>query len=137
MNVKMVALYDQLGEKRDLYGLISLLILVIGGDLANPNPAVLTYERRLFCPFEYALQPPPSWYKEECVAVNKPELPSDASQLKHYSGPQCFIIPGNHDWFDRWATHLCITYVIRSVGWVGCIETSQKGELVQEKDGTE
>jgi len=33
-------------------------ILLIGGDLAYPNPSAFTYEKRLFCPFEYALQPP-------------------------------------------------------------------------------
>lgn len=62
-----------------------------------PNPSEFTYERRLFCPFEYALQPPP-WYKPEHIAVNKPEVPSGVSELKLYDGPQCFIIPGNHGW---------------------------------------
>lgn len=56
-----------------------------------PNPSAFTYERRLFVPFEYALQPPPS-YKAEQIAVNKPS----GAQLKQYGGPQCFVIPGNH-----------------------------------------
>ncbi|KAF6140470.1 hypothetical protein GIB67_010300 [Kingdonia uniflora] len=64
-----------------------------------PNPSEFTYEKRFFCPFEYALQPP-NWYKPEHIAVNKPELPSGVSELKQYDGPQCFVIPGNHDWFD-------------------------------------
>lgn len=59
-----------------------------------PNPSAFTYERRLFVPFEYALQPPP-WYKAEQIAVNKPEVPYGAP-LKQYNGPQCFVIPGNH-----------------------------------------
>lgn len=63
-----------------------------------PNPSEFTYERRFFRPFEYALQPP-SWYKEELIAVKKPELPSGVPDLKHYDGPQCFIIPGNHGLF--------------------------------------
>ena len=62
-----------------------------------PNPSAFTYEKCLFRPFEDALQPPP-WYKEDHVAVNKPELPNDASELKQYDGPQCFVIPGNHGW---------------------------------------
>lgn len=60
-----------------------------------PNPSAFTYERRLFCPFEYALQPPP-WYKEDHIAVKKPELPHGISELKQYDGPQCYVIPGNH-----------------------------------------
>ncbi|MFS7928869.1 hypothetical protein Hanom_Chr04g00325851 [Helianthus anomalus] len=35
--------------------------LLIGGDLAYPNPSAYTYENRFFRPFEDAL-PPPSWY---------------------------------------------------------------------------
>lgn len=60
-----------------------------------PNPSAFTYERRLFRPFEYALQPP-AWYKLNHIAVNKPELPEGISELKEYNGPQCFLIPGNH-----------------------------------------
>ncbi|KAF7829742.1 uncharacterized protein G2W53_012075 [Senna tora] len=69
-------------------------LLLIGGDLAYPNPSAFTYERRLFVPFEYALQPP-SWYTAEQIAVNKPEVPGGVA-LKQYNGPQCFVIPGNH-----------------------------------------
>ncbi|CAJ2675481.1 unnamed protein product [Trifolium pratense] len=76
-------------------------LLLIGGDLAYPNPSTFTYERRLFVPFEYALQPPPS-YKAEQIAVNKPF----GDKLKQYDGPQCFVIPGNHDWFDGLQTFM-------------------------------
>ncbi|KAK7291133.1 hypothetical protein RIF29_06041 [Crotalaria pallida] len=79
-------------------------LLLIGGDLAYPNPSAFTYKRRLFVPFEYALQPPP-WYKAEQIAVNKPEVPGGA-ELKQYNGPQCFVIPGNHDWFDGLQTFM-------------------------------
>ncbi|KAK6939564.1 Calcineurin-like phosphoesterase domain, ApaH type [Dillenia turbinata] len=89
--------------------------LLIGGDLAYPNPSAFTYERRLFCPFEYALQPPP-WYKEERIAVNKPELPYGVSDLKQYDGPQCFVIPGNHDWFD--GLHTFMRYICHK-SWLG------------------
>ena len=68
-------------------------------DFRYPNPSAFTYERRLFRPFEDALQPP-LWYKEEHIAANKPELPCGMSLLKEYDGPQCFVIPGNHGWFS-------------------------------------
>ncbi|GFS46556.1 calcineurin-like metallo-phosphoesterase superfamily protein [Actinidia rufa] len=80
-------------------------LLLIGGDLAYPNPSAFTCAKRFFRPFEYALQPPP-WYKEEHVAVNKPELHGGVSKLKQYDGPQCFVIPGNHDWFDGLQTFM-------------------------------
>ncbi|CAN1273915.1 hypothetical protein LINPERPRIM_LOCUS15229 [Linum perenne] len=90
-------------------------LLLVGGDLAYPNPSSFTYERRLFCPFEYALQPPP-WYKEDQVAAHKPELPHGVSELKQYDGPQCFAIPGNHDWFD--GLHTFMRYICHK-SWLG------------------
>ncbi|KAM7514200.1 hypothetical protein LguiA_003783 [Lonicera macranthoides] len=90
-------------------------LLLIGGDLAYPNPSAFTYERRFFLPFEYALQPPP-WYKEEHIAVNKPELPFGVSELRKYDGPQCFVIPGNHDWFDGLQTFM--RYICHK-SWLG------------------
>ncbi|KAI3785496.1 hypothetical protein L1987_44615 [Smallanthus sonchifolius] len=90
-------------------------LLLIGGDLAYPNPSASTYEKRLFRPFEDALQPP-SWYKEEDIAVNKPELPLGVSELKQYDGPQCFVIPGNHDWFDGLQTFM--RYICHK-SWLG------------------
>ncbi|GAB4856600.1 hypothetical protein Ancab_014516 [Ancistrocladus abbreviatus] len=90
-------------------------LLLVGGDLAYPNPSAFTYERRLFRPFEYALQPPP-WYKDENIAVKKPELPAGVSNLKHYDGPQCFLIPGNHDWFD--GLHTFMRYICHK-SWLG------------------
>ncbi|XAR64067.1 hypothetical protein NMG60_11024271 [Bertholletia excelsa] len=89
--------------------------LLIGGDLAYPYPSSFTYEKRFFLPFEYALEPPP-WYQGEHVAVNKPELPPGVSELKHYDGPQCFIIPGNHDWFDGLQTFM--RYICHK-SWLG------------------
>ncbi|KAL6493243.1 hypothetical protein OROGR_033002 [Orobanche gracilis] len=90
-------------------------LLLIGGDLAYPNPSAFTYESRLFRPFEYALQPP-VWYKEEHIAANKPELPSGVSALEQYDGPQCFVIPGNHDWFDGLQTFM--RYICHK-SWLG------------------
>ncbi|CAM6089158.1 unnamed protein product [Calypogeia fissa] len=74
-------------------------LMIIGGDLAYPNPSTFSYEERFFRPFQYALQPPES-YKAEHIAVQKPELPAGVKSLEDYDGPQCFAIPGNHDWFD-------------------------------------
>ncbi|AEE83050.1 unnamed protein product [Arabidopsis thaliana] len=90
-------------------------VLLIGGDLAYPNPSSFTYEKRLFCPFEYALQPP-RWYKNDSIAVDKPELPNGVSDLKSYEGPQCFLIPGNHDWFDGLNTFM--RYICHK-SWLG------------------
>ncbi|CAA0830296.1 Calcineurin-like metallo-phosphoesterase superfamily protein [Striga hermonthica] len=90
-------------------------LLLIGGDLAYPNPSSFTYESRFFRPFEYALQPP-LWYKEEHVAVNKPELPGGVPTLRRYEGPQCFVIPGNHDWFDGLQTFM--RYICHK-SWLG------------------
>jgi len=61
-----------------------------------PNPSAFTYERRFFCPFENALQPPP-WYEPEHISLHKPKS-HGLSELNQYDGPQCFIIPGNHGW---------------------------------------
>ncbi|XP_059637902.1 uncharacterized protein LOC132279866 [Cornus florida] len=90
-------------------------LLLIGGDLAYPNPSAFTYETRLFRPFENALQPP-AWYKDDHVAINKPELPCGMSELKQYDGPQCFVIPGNHDWFDGLQTFM--RYICHK-SWLG------------------
>ncbi|KAK1433514.1 hypothetical protein QVD17_10425 [Tagetes erecta] len=90
-------------------------LLLIGGDLAYPNPSAPNYEKRLFHPFEDALQPP-SWYREDHLAVNKPELPIGISELKQYDGPQCFVIPGNHDWFDGLQTFM--RYICHK-SWLG------------------
>jgi hypothetical protein len=70
-------------------------LLIVGGDLAYPNPSTYSYERRLFQPFEYAMQPPIS-YKPEHIAVKKPELPEGVDSLETSDTPQCFAIPGNH-----------------------------------------
>ena len=78
---------------RCMHTLTVLIYLILLNRYPNPSP--FTYERRLFYPFEHALQPPPC-YKPEHIAVNKPELPCGVKSLQHYEGPQCFAIPGNH-----------------------------------------
>ncbi|KAJ4801307.1 Calcineurin-like metallo-phosphoesterase superfamily [Rhynchospora pubera] len=89
--------------------------LLIGGDLAYPNPSSFTYEKRFFSPFESALQPP-TWFRTEHIAINKPEMPQGVSNLRDYYGPQCFIIPGNHDWFD--GLHTFMRYICHK-SWLG------------------
>lgn len=49
-------------------------ILVIGGDLAYPNPSNETYETRFFRPYEAAFPPPPHVHSGRLV-VSKPDLP--------------------------------------------------------------
>ena len=73
-------------------------VLVIGGDMAYPTPNAETFDERLLLPFEYAL-PPPAWRSFASAAVRKPELPRGVT-LRAYHGPQAFVLPGNHDWFD-------------------------------------
>ena len=53
--------------------------LVLGGDLAYPNPSNETYEMRLVRPFEAAMPPPPGVHPGRLV-VRKPDLaqPADA-----------------------------------------------------------
>ncbi|MCL7034104.1 hypothetical protein MKW94_010031, partial [Papaver nudicaule] len=105
----------EINDKESFHVLPRGDLLLIGGDLAYPNPSSFTYERRFFCPFEYALQPPP-WYKPEHIAVDKPELPAGVSEMKQYDGPQCFLIPGNHDWFDGLQTFM--RYICHK-SWLG------------------
>mmetsp|Transcript_26830 Transcript_26830/g.43187 ORF Transcript_26830/g.43187 Transcript_26830/m.43187 type:complete len:1228 (+) Transcript_26830:546-4229(+) len=40
-------------------------LLVLGGDLAYPTPTKEEYGRRLFVPFEYAMEPPPSYHRDD------------------------------------------------------------------------
>lgn len=37
-------------------------VLLIGGDLAYPNPSRETFEQRLFVPFQEAMPPPPHYH---------------------------------------------------------------------------
>ena len=61
-------------------------VLVIGGDLAYPNPSNETYEQRFFRPFEAALPPPPH-VRPGRLVVYKPDLPG-AADLRHASSSQ-------------------------------------------------
>ena len=78
-------------------------VLFLGGDLAYPSPTIDSYEQRFFGPFQCAL-PPPVGYDPADISFSKPLGGLDA--LKRYDGPQCFAIPGNHDWFDGLQTFL-------------------------------
>ena len=112
-------------------------VLVLGGDLAYPDPTPETYEERFFRTFEDAM-PPPTEYRKEHISIHKPALPvkswtippsieeekkcSDSvdadtnEKLSSYPGPVAFAIPGNHDWFDGLATY---TRYILSRDWLG------------------
>ena len=107
-------------------------VLVIGGDLAYPDPSVETFEKRFFRTFEDAL-PPPRGFRKEAISVRKPALPVkgwrgcfeggtvDGGEgaddlLERYKGPQAFVLPGNHDWFDGLATY---ARLVLSRDWLG------------------
>ncbi len=102
-------------------------VLVIGGDLAYPDPTPENYEKRFFRTFEDAMPPPPSFRKEH-ISIHKPALPVkgwenqgpssklENATLESYEGPCVFTIPGNHDWFDGLATY---TRYILSRDWLG------------------
>ena len=40
-------------------------LLVLGGDLAYPTPTLEEYDSRLFVPFEYAMESPPSYHRHD------------------------------------------------------------------------
>ena len=61
-------------------------IMVIGGDLAYPNPSNETYEQRFFRPFEAALPPPPH-VRPGRLVVYKPDLPG-AADICHASSSE-------------------------------------------------
>jgi len=60
-------------------------IMVIGGDLAYPNPSNETYETRFFRPYEAALPPPPHVHSGRLV-VTKPDLPMPATLARPCEG---------------------------------------------------
>lgn len=62
-------------------------IMVIGGDLAYPNPSNETYEQRFFRPFEAALPPPPH-VRPGRLVVYKPDLPGAADMCHPSVGEQ-------------------------------------------------
>ena len=78
-------------------------VLFLGGDLAYPSPTIDSYEQRFFGPFQCAL-PPPVGYDPADISFSKPL--GGLEGLRRYDGPQCFAIPGNHDWFDGLQTFL-------------------------------
>lgn len=91
--------------------------LVIGGDLAYPEPTEASYEKRFFRTFEDAMSPPPSFRRNK-IATNKLDICVDgwdeklcfsgnAGEYSHdtYLGPCTFVVPGNHDWYDGLATY--------------------------------
>lgn len=94
-------------------------VLIVGGDLAYPDPTEESYEKRFFRTFEDAMQPPPS-FRRRAISTRKPAIPvrgwctpqsSNSSEdrendgLDQYEGPLAFAIPGNHDWFDGLSTY--------------------------------
>ena len=81
-------------------------VVVIGGDLAYPNPSNETYEQRFFRPFEAALPPPPH-VRPGRLVVYKPDLPGaadfqqtqqlDSQKTNAHGSP---YNPSRYDWYD-------------------------------------
>ena len=72
-------------------------LLLIGGDLCYPSPTIETYDSRLFVPFEYAMEPPPSFSRQD---ISFPRQDGGQKNKGKEQEPICYAIPGNHDWFD-------------------------------------
>ncbi len=56
-------------------------VLILGGDLAYPNPSTETYELRFFAPFEAALPPPPVSTISFCHILFKPRTHEHICEL--------------------------------------------------------
>lgn len=67
-------------------------MIMIGGDLAYPNPTAENYQDRFILPFEYALAPPPG-HDNDSVAVSKPDLPYGCNSLNDYKGMLSLLFP--------------------------------------------
>jgi hypothetical protein len=95
-------------------------VLLIGGDLAYPNPTEQTYEQRFFRPFECAL-PPPLSHVDEQIAANKPSM----EEMEKHEGPACFAIPGNHGIQHRQRGHVlpssCGPYSLTPSSFLYCL----------------
>lgn len=78
-------------------------LLLHGGDLAYPHPTLDIYEKKLIRPYEAALAPPPG---ADLIKVGSKSCSSSSLLAKKYSAPLCWMIPGNHDWFDGLETFL-------------------------------
>ena len=81
-------------------------LLLIGGDLAYPDPSIENLDRRLFQPFCDAMEPPPS-YTKDAISIGKDESNPDRKQKDQVipmngsaSAPAIFCLAGNHDHFD-------------------------------------
>lgn len=100
-------------------------------DIETLSYRTLTH-RSFFRPFEYALARPPHVrdeviLKEDMAPYDGMDtLVSGTLSLCHIlaafhacTGPHCFAIPGNHDWFDG---AVCFNQLFLARGWVGeCI----------------
>lgn len=89
-------------------------LLLHGGDLAYPHPSPELYEQRFFGPYEAALRPPDG---ADLVSVARKDAQSSSSLLAtEHSSPCCWMIPGNHDWFDGLDAFL---HMICGRHWIG------------------
>ena len=68
-------------------------VLLIGGDLAYPNPTEENFEERFVRVFEDAMQAPkgrPKYYEEQEVILNKKQVSNDINKM-YSDTPRCYI----------------------------------------------
>lgn len=93
-------------------------LLLHGGDLAYPHPSLEVYERRLLLPFEAALSAPSGACLVEVAAKTGAAGRESAELAEKNDAPKCWMIPGNHDWFDGLEAFLhCICGRHWFAGW--------------------
>ncbi|GBG34022.1 Hypothetical Protein FCC1311_102452 [Hondaea fermentalgiana] len=60
-------------------------LLILGGDLAYPTPSRQEYASRLFQPFEYAMEPPPSYHRDDISLAKNVHDASTAETSTRFS----------------------------------------------------
>eukprot|EP00929_Paragymnodinium_shiwhaense_P091221 TRINITY_DN51244_c0_g1_i1.p1 TRINITY_DN51244_c0_g1~~TRINITY_DN51244_c0_g1_i1.p1 ORF type:complete len:1150 (-),score=135.26 TRINITY_DN51244_c0_g1_i1:315-3764(-) len=78
-------------------------LLLHGGDLAYPQPSLEVYEQRLIRPYEAALSAP---LGVDPTDVSCHQRAANSKIAQENGAPLCWMIPGNHDWFDGLETFL-------------------------------
>ena len=74
--------------------------LLLGGDLAYPNPTDENYRLRFFRPYEDALPEVSTHDDHHTVEKPAPTVDDDTAEVTTGDAPLLFAIPGNHEWID-------------------------------------
>eukprot|EP00210_Caulerpa_lentillifera_P006894 g6591.t1 len=109
-------------------------LLLLGGDLAYPSPSSESYAQRLFSPFHDAMPGPTEHPGPMMMQKSKDWRPGKHPwtdwtpwildlERRLPPPPQCFAIPGNHDWHDGLEVFM---QSILHRGWLGGWELPQE-----------